>query len=280
MGPLHQIDEWQPENSSAGWITSQGQTDRHGPSTRVFALASITKALFAYAVLISLEEGTLSLDQPAGPAGSTVRHLLTHTSGLGFNAGDPTRPVQQRRIYSNAGFEELGRTLSLAAGMPATHYWSEAVAEPLGMTSTAIDGSVAHAGTSSVEDLLRFASELLNPTLVAPETLRAAREPQFGDLDGIVPGYGHQSPCPWGLGFELRGLKKPHWTGTRNSPATFGHFGAKGTMLWVDPHLGAAAVSLSDKDFGQWAIDAWPPLNDAIIEHLATNGLVPQVRQP
>ena len=39
---------------------------------------------------------------------------------------------------------------------------------------------------------------------------------------------------------ELRDRKSPHWTGSRNSERTFGHFGRSGTFLWVDPEPGIA----------------------------------------
>ena len=47
-----------------------------------------------------------------------------------------------------------------------------------------------------------------------------------------------------------------------SSPRTFGHFGQSGTFLWVDPDAGAAAVVLTDRDFGPWAIEAWPVWTD------------------
>ena len=72
----------------------------------------------------------------------------------------------------------------------------------------------------------------------------------------------------WGLGFELRDGKRPHWTGERNSPRTFGHFGAAGTFLWVDPGVGLALACLTDLEFGDWAKDAWPRLSDSVLEEL------------
>ncbi|HEX7443763.1 MAG TPA: serine hydrolase, partial [Acidimicrobiales bacterium] len=54
-----------------------------GPRDRALPWASVTKLATALAVLVAVEEGTVDLDQPAGPPGSTVRHLLAHASGLG-----------------------------------------------------------------------------------------------------------------------------------------------------------------------------------------------------
>ena len=84
----------------------------------------------------------------------------------------------------------------------------------------------------------------------------------------MLPGYGSQRPNDWGAGFEIRDGKSPHWTGTRNSPRTFGHFGQSGTFLWVDPDAGAACVVLTDRKFGEWAVEAWTPYNDGIVDAL------------
>jgi CubicO group peptidase (beta-lactamase class C family) len=119
---------------------------------------------------------------------------------------------------------------------------------------------------SSVGDLLAFAREVLRPTLVSPATVGEALTPQFPDLAGVLPGIGRFDPNPWGLAFEIRDAKDPHWTGRRNSSRTVGHFGGAGTFLWIDPDAGVAAVALTDRDFGPWAMEAWPRFSDHVLE--------------
>lgn len=236
-----------------------------GDPRRPYRLASVTKLLASYACLVAVEEGTLDLDEPAGPPGSTVRHLLAHASGLGLDAG-ASAPPGHRRIYSNTGFQVLADLLAARAEMPAHRYVWGAVLEPLGMVDTdVVDRSLAHGATSTVADLTRFAQELLQPTLIHADTHRAATTVQFPGLRGVLPGVGPQAPNDWGLGFELRDHKHPHWTGATNSPETYGHFGAAGTFLWVDPALRRALVVLTDRAFGPWALEAWPPLSDAVV---------------
>jgi CubicO group peptidase (beta-lactamase class C family) len=133
------------------------------------------------------------------------------------------------------------------------------------MSATELVGSPAHGIRSDVSDLCRFAGELLAPTLVDPETLADATTPHFPELDGVLPGVGPQRPNPWGLGFEVRGHKAPHWTGATNSPSTFGHFGGSGTFLWLDPDLDLALVALGTREFGPWALDVWPAFSDAVV---------------
>ena len=236
----------------------------HGDSSRVFAWASVTKLVTALAALVAAEEGTIDLDEPAGPEGSTVRHLLAHASGLPFEPGGPTSRVGGRRIYSNVGFETLADHIAARAEMPFSDYTSEAVIGPLGMQAE-LRGSPASGLDGSLADLLLVAHELQRPTLVAPETLSEATTVQFPGLAGVLPDFGRFDPNDWGLGFELRNAKSPHWTGTRNSAGTFGHFGGTGTFLWVDPEARIALGCLTDLEFGDWAKGAWPRLSDAVL---------------
>lgn len=236
-----------------------------GDTTLAGDWASVTKILTALAVLVAVEEEALSLDEAAGPPGSTVRHLLAHASGLSYDDDAVLAPPGRRRIYSNRGFEVLGALVGERAGMPFGAYLGEAVLDPLGMAGARLDGSPAAGVTGSLDDLVRLARELLAPTIVSPATLTLATTVAFPGLAGRLPGFDSQDPLDWGLGIEVRGTKSPHWTGRRNSPATFGHFGARGSFLWVDPAAGLACGVLSGRDFGPWAKDAWPALSDAVL---------------
>ncbi|MFC5720085.1 serine hydrolase domain-containing protein [Streptomyces gamaensis] len=270
MESLRLIENWPVSTAAAAVVRADGTVaGSYGPLTHRFPLASVTKPLAAYAALIAVEEGAVELDEPAGPAGSTVRHLLAHTSGLAFDEPRVMAEPGTRRLYSNAGFEALGDHLAKATDIPFAEYLRQAVLEPLGMTDTALPGSPAKDGVSTVADLARFAAELQAPRLLARATLDEATSVAFPGLSGVLPGYGHQRPNDWGLGFELRDAKSPHWTGGSSSPRTFGHFGQSGTFLWVDPDAGAACVALADRAFGPWAVEAWPPLTDAILGELA-----------
>jgi CubicO group peptidase (beta-lactamase class C family) len=136
-------------------------------------------------------------------------------------------------------------------------------------TGIELRGSAGSGASGTIEDLLRLAEELRAPTRIAPETLAEAATVQFAGLDGVLPGFGRQTPNDWGLGLELRNGKSPHWTGTSNSPRTFGHFGRSGTFLWIDPDADLALGCLTDRAFGDWAVDAWPRLSDAVLGEAA-----------
>jgi CubicO group peptidase (beta-lactamase class C family) len=268
---LATIDDWPVEHAAAGVVTADGTVrGTRGETGRRFPLASVTKPLVAYAALLAVEEEAINLDQPAGPEGSTVRHLLAHTSGLAFGEHRVVAEPGTRRLYSSAGFEVLASTIEEATGIAFADYLHEAVLDPLGMGATTLEGSPGHGATSTVDDLLRLAAELQAPTLLDATTLAEATSVQFPGLNGTIPGFGHQKPNDWGLGFELRDSKSPHWTGTHSAPGTFGHFGQSGTFLWVDPDASAACVVLTDRDFGDWAKQAWPAVTDAVLAELAS----------
>ena len=269
------IDGWPVENASAAVVTASGQVVAgRGELSRVFRLASVTKLITAYAALIAVEEGVAQLDDPAGPPGATIRHLLAHASGLAFADRTVVARPGTRRVYSNAGIEELADTLAKRSGIPFAEYVRAGVLAPLGMTATTFDGSPAAGASSSVNDLARFAAELQRPTLVDASTMAEASRVAFPDLIGVLPGFGRQEPNDWGLGFEIRDGKSPHWTGSTSSPATFGHFGQAGTFLWVDPQAEAACVVLTDGDFGSWAAGAWPIFTDAVLSDLRSGDAV------
>lgn len=261
------VDDWPVDTVSAAVVGRDGVIATRGDDSRVYRLASVTKPIVAVAALLAVEEEAITLDEPAGPEGSTIRHLLAHASGLDFSDRDTIRTGPgERRIYSSAGFEVLADHIARATGIDFPDYLAEAVCRPLGMRSTALEGSAGHGASGSLADLAAFAGELVAPRLLAAGTLEEAVTEQFRGLDGIVPGFGMHKPCPWGLGFELRDAKYPHWTGQHNSPGTFGHFGQSGTLLWVEPEIETALVVLTDRDFGDWAKPLWPELSDAVVD--------------
>ncbi|OHU83722.1 serine hydrolase domain-containing protein [Mycobacterium talmoniae] len=273
MTALDLLGDWPVPHAAAAVVGTDGVLASHGDTTRPFPLASVTKPLVARAVQVAVEEGAIELAEEAGPPGATVRHLLAHTSGLAMLTDQVLAKPGTRRIYSNSGFAVLARTVQDASGIAFERYLAEAICEPLGLTATRLDGGAPAAGfgvTSTVADLAVFAADLLRPATVSAPMHAEAISVQFPGLAGVLPGYGVQRPNDWGLGFEIKGGKSPHWTGSKNSPRTFGHFGQSGTLIWVDPDRELALVVLTDRDFGDWAVPLWPALADAVIsEHRA-----------
>jgi len=275
MGALEAMDSWDAPGARAAVVGRGGQgsaevLEVRGDAALPGEWASVTKLATALAVLVAVEEEAIDLDELAGPPGSTVRHLLAHTSGLAFDDDRILGQPGRQRIYSNVGFEVLAALVGERAGMPFADYLTEGVLSPLDMSAAYLDGSPATGLVGPLDDLIRLAKELLEPTLVSAVTLENATAVAFPGLGGVLPGFGRHEPLDWGLGFEVRSGKSPHWTGRHNSPGTFGHFGRSGSVLWVDPGPGLAVAVLSGRDFGPWAKEAWPALADAVLAENAS----------
>lgn len=128
----------------------------------IYDIASLTKVVATTtAVMLLVEDGRLDVDAPVarylpefsgGPKDRvTVRHLLTHTSGLPAGAGAPGTPSQalralirtpleaapgERMVYSDVGFVVLWAAAERAAGEPLDALLQARVYRPLGMLST------------------------------------------------------------------------------------------------------------------------------------------------
>lgn len=249
-------------------VTQDGQViARAGDVDAVHPLASVTKPLVVWSALVAVDRGLLALDDPAslGLPGATIAHLMSHSSGVAFDSPAVLAAPGTRRVYSNFGIEILGQRLQEATATPLEAWVETTVLEPLGMASVLVPGSPAYSGSGTAADLSVFARELAAPRLVSADLAALARTPFLPQLDGVLPGYGRQVPNGFGLGLEVRGHKSPHWTGSRNSPATFGHFGQSGSFVWVDPVAGRQAVFLGEQPFGAVHKASWPALCDQIL---------------
>jgi CubicO group peptidase (beta-lactamase class C family) len=263
---LRQIDGWPVPFAAAGVVRTDDASITRGDSRKVVRLASVSKPVSALAILVAAEEGVVDLDEPVGPPGSTVRHLLAHASGLPFEGDTPIAEPGRRRIYSNEGFRLLGEHLAERAEMPFAEYVRAAVCEPLQIALDP-DGDPASGMRAALDDVLALGAALLTPRLIADETHAEMTGVQFPGLSGVLPDWGRFEPLDWGLGVQLN-TRPPSWMGTRTSARAFGHFGGSGTFLWVDPTAGIACAALTTRDFGEWAKGAWPALSDAVLAEI------------
>ncbi len=252
----------------------------------VVPLASVTKLAASLAVMVAVEEGSISLDQRAGSFQLRLDGLLSHSSGL--ETGSPTDPRLARpgevepvlapgvrRVYSNFGFELVAQAVEEGSGIDFASYLHEAVLVPAGARTAAVDqralGAVGVRGAAfgllgTLADLVALVRALWVPGIVSQDSLDLIRTPFLPDLAGVLPGYGRMALNTWGLGAEVKGVKAPHWTAPGSSPKTFGHFGQTGTFIWVDPELCRFAAYIGPRAFGPWARDRWPALNEAALQ--------------
>lgn len=272
-----QVATW-PTPAGAVVVGASRVSAAAGEVDRVFGWASVTKVMTALTVVRLATRGLVRLDEPAGPPGSTLRHLLSHASGLACDTDRVQAPPATRRIYSNRGIEVAARHVEERVARRFSVLVQEELLDPLGMRDTELVGSPAHGARGPVHDLARLAHELLTPQHLTRAEIDRAASPAYPGLSGVLPGFGRQDPNDWGLGFELRGRKAPHWTSASASPASFGHFGQSGSFLWVDRELGVACVAAGAEPFGPWATEAWPRLLDGLLARAAAE-LTPQGHQ-
>ena len=152
-------------DSAVGLISSDGRLiTAYGDLDRVFPLASVSKLIATYAALVAIDRGALALDDAAGeetPQGCTVEHLLAHAAGYAFEGGEFLAAPGKRRMYTNAGIEQLGRVVARAVETDFDRWVRESVTEPLGMETVEVAGSPAKDYRASIEDLLVLGREFL-----------------------------------------------------------------------------------------------------------------------
>ncbi len=275
MAALDAIEDWPVPTVAAAVVGPSGILAQHGDVRHRFELASVTKPLVARAAQVAVEEGAVELDTQAGPPGSTVRHLLAHAVGVLDALGGPDGPARQAPGLFELRLRGAGGDDPAASGIEFGRYLTEAICEPLRHVGhhagRAGPRRQALAPTSTVADLVAFAGDLLRPSTVSQQMHSEATDVQFPGLSGVLPGFGTQRPNDWGLGFEIRDGKSPHWTGSANSGRTYGHFGQSGTFLWVDPQAELALVALADRNFGDWAYSRWPALSDEVLREFGAD---------
>lgn len=164
-------------------------------------MASVTKPMSAFLVLMLVDRGLVALDDPVTrfvPALRDVRvekpllirHLHTHTNGLDrFPSGDDTLNDLEYRIadaypavrvgaawaYNGGGYALGGKVIENVTGEAVPLAYKRHLLDPLGCTGTEVNGT--HADAFSVPlDMARFGQMLLNRgaygryRFVSPET--------------------------------------------------------------------------------------------------------------
>lgn len=222
--------------------------------------ASISKMAVALAFGVEIDWDLHTFSESVGPRGASFANLLSHSSGVGLEEGDPLVPLGTKRVYSNYGVDYAVR--SIVGENPAANWLDDRVFHSLGMSSTALIDRPSSGVSGSTNDLAKLAVAWLRPDVVVKETRDRIIRPYLPDLAGIVPGFGRFTPCPWGIGPEVRGDKQ-HWMGDW-PPSSFGHFGQSGSVMLLNADEGIGVVATSSEPFGAWAVGLWPKWTSAM----------------
>ena len=274
----------------------------------MFWIASMTKPITASAILMLQDQGKLNVDDPVAkylpelanvktkdgkPANLTIRHLLTHTSGMEEATHEEAiasktlaelipnyahKPVDfdpgSKWSYCQSAINTLGRIVEVVSGQSFPEFLQKNFFDPLNMKDTTFYPTAEQAariatsykrtpaGTlepttiwllngmdvtsharypapnaglfTTGSDYARFARMIINNgTLdgqhyLSPQAVAQMTSIQTGDLQtGFTPGNG------WGLGWCV--VRHPQGVTESLSPGSFGHGGAYGTQVWIDP---------------------------------------------
>jgi CubicO group peptidase (beta-lactamase class C family) len=271
----------------------------------IFDIRSVAKPVTAIGVMILMEEGKLALGDPVGkylpefgaPGKTqpvTIRHLLTHTSGMPFNRPQEIEDITVRRDktlsevvailskqepefepgtqfrYYSGGFAILGRIIEVVSGQPYEQFIAERVFGPLGMKDSFFfvppekrgrlasvyrtrDGKLErweeleafgrvakYPGPefgmySTASDLAALCQMMLDGgtfkgrRILSRLSVEAMTRNQTPGLKSALT----QRPAYQGLGWGLSGSPEDDFPLT--TPGSFGHNGAFGSIVWVDP---------------------------------------------
>ena len=125
---VDQVANWPVGVAAAAAVGPNGVLAATGPVNRQFPLASVTKPLAVLSALVAVEEGAVELTDAADEdlvPGATIRHLMSHASGLAPDELKRMFPPAGRRVYSHVGIELLADLVARAVGMPFGSYFQE-----------------------------------------------------------------------------------------------------------------------------------------------------------
>jgi CubicO group peptidase (beta-lactamase class C family) len=282
----------------------------------IFDVRSVTKPVTALAIMILMEDGKLTLDDPVAkylpaPDRITIRHLLTHTSGLPAERPpdieditikrnrtlaevvtllanqSPEYPPGTRFRYSSGGFAMLGRIVEVVSGKPYEQFVKERIFGPLGMKDSFFfipaekqnrvasiyrveDGKLnkwneleAYARTakysapefglySTASDLAALCQMVLDGGMFKGRRIlsRLSVEEMTKNQTLNIPNAVTQKPAYQGLGWGLSGDRMNDFPAT--TPGSFGHNGAFGAIVWIDPQEQLVRIFLEHR-FGSFS---------------------------
>lgn len=230
--------------------------------------------------------------------------VLTHDRLLDACLSTPSvTPVDTIVTYSNTGYGLLARLIVDVTGDDYPPAVRRLVLEPLGLTASDFapstddsmvapvfdvrgdhDSALEPYNTafwrglrlpwgglfSTPADLLRltapFLSDPIGAGFLSPTLAEQAVANQTADLPGGGSPPLKWAPNPWGLGWELRDAKQPHWAPTRASPLSFGHAGHAGAVVWADRrHRVAWALCGNRTADNGWLLRIGPAFGDAVL---------------
>lgn len=293
-------------------VRRQGRVAKEITPRTVFLLASITKPMTAAGVMLLRDRGALSLEDPVRKfipeftGGDrdliTVKHLLTHTSGLpdmlpentelrkrhaplkDFVAGTCRAPLLFKPgtqvKYQSMGILLAAEIAERVTRTPFRDFLRQELFTPLGMSQTSLGlGGRRIAGTAKCQVPessdwdwnSSYWRDLGCPWGGAHSTvgdvarfLEEFVQPRLLKPETAREMIANQTGLSdrWGLGWMI----KPSTFGKACSARTFGHYGSTGTVAWHDPEKQLTCVLLTTKPASDSRHHLLGPVSDLVAE--------------
>jgi CubicO group peptidase (beta-lactamase class C family) len=245
------------------------------------------------------------LPEDVGPRESLYQERATIETVIDQMCRLPLRSAPGDELrYSNAGYGVIARLTEHISGQPFWQTTQNRVLEPLGLKGVVADpaglaleqvallADTSHPGTEfesynsaywralalpwgglfgTPRDTLRFAAAFLpsgERFLSEVGTVLMTTDQTMGVPGGVESAKVRWDRGRWGLGWEVKGEKRRHWTGDFTSPRTFCHFGHAGTLLWGDPERDIALAVFANRAVTHmWGfiLPRWARLSNAVI---------------
>lgn len=245
------------------------------------------------------------LPEDLGPRDSRYQEMVTLDAVIDQMCRLPLQSAPGDELrYSNAGYGVLARLAERVSERPFWQLAAERVLDPLGIQNIVANpggamldrvahlADTSHTGTpletyngaywrglalpwgglfGTPRDAVQFAAAFLpsgKRVLSNAATAMMTIDQTKGVSGGVESAKVHWDPGAWGLGWEVKGEKRRHWTGDLTSPRTFCHFGHAGTLLWGDPERDLAlAVFCNRTVTHMWAfiLTRWARLSNAVV---------------
>jgi CubicO group peptidase (beta-lactamase class C family) len=245
------------------------------------------------------------LPEDLGPRESLYQERATIETVIEQMCRLPLRSAPGDELrYSNAGYGVIARLTEHISGQPFWQTTQNRVLEPLGLKEIVADpaglaleqvallADTSHPGTEfesynsaywralalpwgglfgTPRDTLRFAAAFLpsgERFLSEVGTALMTTDQTMGVPGGVESAKVRWDRGRWGLGWEVKGEKRRHWTGDFTSPRTFCHFGHAGTLLWGDPERDIALAVFANRAVTHmWGfiLPRWARLSNAVI---------------
>jgi CubicO group peptidase (beta-lactamase class C family) len=245
------------------------------------------------------------LPEDVGPRESLYQERATIETVIDQMCRLPLRSAPGDELrYSNAGYGVIARLTEHISGQPFWQTTQNRVLEPLGLKEIVADpaglaleqvallADTSHPGTEfesynsaywralalpwgglfgTPRDTLRFAAAFLpsgERFLSEVGTVLMTTDQTMGVPGGVESAKVRWDRGRWGLGWEVKGEKRRHWTGDFTSPRTFCHFGHAGTLLWGDPERDIALAVFANRAVTHmWGfiLPRWARLSNAVI---------------